>query len=293
MRRKGTFYIIVGILLALLAGLLTFSFFKKAQTQQVLPPTTRTVAVAIRDIAAGSVMDPLMVELRNMPIANLSPDAVANLADLSGKYARTAIYSGQVVEGRMLADAKALAEEGGLASALVPGGKVAYPFPITMLSGVAYALSGGDRVDVLITFRFRELDPASQTVLPIKQGESTEGGPTGDQLPRLVSQLTLQNVEVLRVGSWLKTPAPDAQQAKAQPTPEPSAAPAVVTLLLSQQDALVVQYARESGAIIELALRNPNDQDAVTTESVTLDYMLTRFNVTIPRKASETILVLP
>jgi Flp pilus assembly protein CpaB len=298
MRQKGRFFIIVGVLLAVIAALMTFNFMSKSKPV-VQAPTTRKVAVAITDIAAGTALDPLMVEMRDMPIVGLPADAIATLPEISGLYARTAIYSGQVLQGKMLADAKTITEGPGLAAALVPAGKVAYPFPITLLSGVAYALSEGDHVDVLVTFRFRELDPTSQVLGPLAAKETATSGTAGAagaagsaQLPRLASQLTLQDIEILKVGSWLAAKAAAATTADkgAAPAAAEVIVPPVVTLLLSQQDALVLQYARESGAVIELALRNSNDHDPATTESVTLDYMVTRFNISVPRKGSETIL---
>jgi hypothetical protein len=47
---------------------------------------------------------------------------------------------------------------------------------------------------------------------------------------------------------------------------------------------LVLKWARENGALIDLALRSAVDEDVFNTEAVTLDYMLRRFNITVPPK---------
>jgi Flp pilus assembly protein CpaB len=234
-------------------------------------------------------VDPLTVELRDWPVDTAPADAIGNTADLAGKYARTAIFAGQVIRADMLATRSNLASGEGPASILVPAGMVAYPFPIDEFSGVSYALKTGDRVDVLITFKFISVDRETQSPLPLERG--LEGEIKGIQIPRLVSQLTLQNIEVLRVGSWYVPPVQPTtqqggQQQQAQATPPP---PAVVTLLMPQHDALVLQFAKEAKATIELALRNPNDQEIVTTQSVTLDYMLARFNITVPILRDESL----
>ena len=55
-----------------------------------------------------------------------------------------------------------------------------------------------------------------------------------------------------------------------------------MTVLVDQQDALVLKFARESGASIDFALRGKLDHDIISTEPVTLDYMIRRFNITPP-----------
>jgi pilus assembly protein CpaB len=291
MRRRARLLIILGIVLAVVAGLLTFVFLQQPAEEVAQVPTTVQVVVATENIGLGELVDPLTIELREWPADTAPVDAVTNVADLTGKYAREEIFSGQVVRTSMIASKAALAAAGELASALVPVGLVAYPFPISELSGVSYALSSGDRVDVLITFHFLEVDRETQVPLPLDRG--LEGDILGVQIPRLVSQLTLQDIEVLRVGSWYEPPelTPEQQQQRQQtgqtlPTPTP---PAVVTLLMPQQDALVLQFAREAGATVDLALRNPTDRDTVSTESVTLDYMLARFNFTVPILRDESL----
>jgi len=289
MKRRSRLLLLVGIILAVVAGLLAFTMLRKPAPVPEQPVTTRKVAVASQDIAMGKTIDPLAVELRDWPADTAPADAVINLADLSGKYAKTAIFSGQVVQAKMVADRKELAETGELGSILVPPGMVAYPFPISELSGVSYALRTGDRVDVLITFHFLDVDKDTQVSLPLKRNIS--GDIEGKQIPRLVSQLTLQNIEVLRVGSWYIPPTTvetqtTTKEGEPAPTPPP---PAVITLLVSQQDALVLQFAKEAQALVEFALRNPNDAEPASAESVTLDYILARFNITVPVKREESL----
>lgn len=281
MRRRSRLLLIIGILLAVVAGLAVFRLLQQQpQTAEPPPVTTRKVAVAVQDVVYGTIIDPAAVEMRDWPIDTAPADAVANTADLSGKYAKTAIFAGQVMQSKMLATAQELAQGDGPASLLVPVGFVAYPFPIGELSGVSYAPKSGDHVDILITFSFVEVDRQTQSPLPLDRG--MQGEINGVQIPRLVSQLTLQNIEVLRVGSWYVPPTPETEQEQQPGTAPVELPPSVVTLLMSQQDALVLQFAKEAEATVEFALRNPNDTTEVTTQSVTLDYMIARFNITIP-----------
>jgi Flp pilus assembly protein CpaB len=115
------------------------------------------------------------------------------------------------------------------------------------------------------------------------------------QIPRRVAQLTVGAAKVIRVGSWLPDPtpaavAPDAT-AKSQPqAAEPPAAPkgqgpTIVTLAVTPQDALVLLWLRKNGISSEMALRAANEENADhKTEAVTLQYMLTRFDISVPPK---------
>ena len=61
--------------------------------------------------------------------------------------------------------------------------------------------------------------------------------------------------------------------------------PDLVTLAVTPQDALVLLWIRQSFIYSELALRAAGEENADhLTEAVTLQYMLTRFNIAVPPK---------
>jgi len=123
------------------------------------------------------------------------------------------------------------------------------------------------------------------------------------QRPRQATQLVLDNAIVLRIGTWplageqavVVTAAPpptpeggaaaqDTSEQAPPPTATPIPVPDVITLILTRQDALVLKYALETGADIDLALRSPLDDDIndIVTDTVTLQYILDFYNVDIP-----------
>jgi Flp pilus assembly protein CpaB len=119
--------------------------------------------------------------------------------------------------------------------------------------------------------------------------------PSEEQRPRLVSQMILQNCIVLRVGDF-------PLEQEIQPTPTPSTPqqgqnqggqnqapaappkPVVITLIVNPQDAIALNYLIYSGAQLTLSLRNPNDNDRVNRDAVTLQYLLERYQIPIPVK---------
>ena len=138
-------------------------------------------------------------------------------------------------------------------------GLVAVAFPINQYSGAAYAMRPGDMMDVLMSMPVVELDPLFNTKLPnitqrvdelaLAEGreflfpEALEGrlalieplnlvgevsGPIGDdpdskstQVPRRITQLTIQQTTVVWIGTWqdpLELERQAAQAAAASPS---------------------------------------------------------------------------
>lgn len=288
--RRGRLFVLLGLILAIVTAAGAYLLLSQQQAGPAGPqavPTTRVV-VAIQNIGEGQPILPETTTMTDWPKDQVPPGAILNQADVAGKLARVPIFQGQVLQREMLIDKEQMIAEGTHASWQIPPGKVAVAFPVTRLSSVAYAVQAGDFVDVLITLHLVDVDLETQVKEPVER-VGVEGGIIGTQTPRQVTQLTLQDVQVLRVGEWTPEQAAADQQPRqgqqqgTQEAPKP-AGPDIITLLVDQQDALVLKFLRESGAVIDLALRARDDHNLVSTESVTLDYVVRRFNVAVPPK---------
>lgn len=126
-------------------------------------------------------------------------------------------------------------------------------------------------------------------------------GPSGPAQPRLVTQRLITNATVLGVGNF---PLPEqegavpvgatpvagvgapAAQPGAAPIEEPAVVfPDIVTLIVTPQDALALNWAVGAGLKLVLTLRSPNDPTAdLILESVTLQFLLDNYDITIPSK---------
>jgi pilus assembly protein CpaB len=114
--------------------------------------------------------------------------------------------------------------------------------------------------------------------------------PSEQQRSRMVCQTIIQNAEVLKVGTFpltsdvvLPTATPIVQT-NTQSTP---AAPAVVypgsvTLIVSPQDTVILNYLELSGTTLSLALRSAGDTSTITTDPVTLQYVMDQKNIPSP-----------
>ncbi|HQA69083.1 MAG TPA: Flp pilus assembly protein CpaB, partial [Aggregatilineales bacterium] len=314
-------------------------------------PPTIDILVAARDIPRGKLITADDLTIMSWPAIEQAPPPLgvlvvdgstgAGLEQAVGRMARADILAGSpVLETVLTAAGQAtdLADVGSDAALRIPSGYIAIAVPVTRLSSVAYALREGDHVDVLMSFRFMDVDEEFQTELPnnavlLDVDEETgelvvreypvgreERGIFGDTIMMVpgdgekaiqqTTQLVIDNAVVLHVGNWplsdlnqpivvtpepTPTPVPegeapaDGQTASAQtaPTPVPSLpVPDVVTLIMPRQDALIMKYAIEQGASIDLALRSAADDDVqgITTDPVTLSYIINSRNVTPPEK---------
>jgi len=121
--------------------------------------------------------------------------------------------------------------------------------------------------------------------------------PTEPQRPRLVSQRLISNATVLQVGSFptmeeenapeVVQVQPEAQAGQTQPAAAQTAAPRppdIITLIVTPQEALALNYAIRTGADLTFTLRAPEDSSPTETVSVTLQYLVQNYNITVPTR---------
>jgi Flp pilus assembly protein CpaB len=298
MRGRGRLLIVLGVILGLAAaGGVLYVMMQGAQPTPTAPapeapvPMTQII-VAAQNIPRASEISEDLVTRRDWPAGNEPPDVIADVSELIGKVAKTDIFQGQPIVRSMLTEIV----EGSDAAFAIPEGRVAVAFPITRFSSVGYGIQSGDHVDVFLSARFIDREEEKQAardsidfrveVMERLTGADVESAsfeiPLFEAKARPVTQLIVQNAGVLRVGAWATpTPVPVEEGEEGAPAPPP-APPDMVILVVSPQDALVLKYARENNFILDLALRAAGDENPITTEAVTLEYMIRRFGISFP-----------
>jgi Flp pilus assembly protein CpaB len=292
MRRGSTILIIVGVLLALTTAAIAYVVLVRGPVPEPPSPTTTpevkvAVVIALQNIPAYSDITAEAVGTQDIAESKLTNHLLAPEAVVGRRAART-ILRGSFIMSDWVVDPQAVVLEGKNASLSITvdregRSRVAMAFETTELRGVAGAIQNGDFVDILISYRLVD----TEQELPEPVAASIEGCPVSCPEPteNLLAQLLLQDVEVYRVGPWLMptpTPVPEGEEAEEQPEEAQPIRSKTLTLLLTQQNALVLKFARESGASIDLVLRGRDDHDVVRTETVSLQYVMTRFDITVP-----------
>ncbi len=307
------------------------------------PLDTTTVVIAVQDIARGSLIPADAVGLTPWPSDQVVETMIeGDVNQVVGRYARQDIERGFPITTNMITRAPGdVLGTGSEAAIAIPSGYTAIAIPMNRLSGVAYALRDGDKVDVLITMLLADIDPDFQSILPndtlvllgpdgsiltglgcteIKQTDKgiecvnpeppslgrvdvepeTEQSvyvvPIEPQRPRLVTQRLIENATVLHVGSFLFPGEAEAaailqqqQQQQAEQTGQPvqqqgPRPPDIVTLIVTPQDALALNWAVRSGLPLTLTLRAPGDVTPTDTVSVTLQYLMQNYNISVPAR---------
>lgn len=112
--------------------------------------------------------------------------------------------------------------------------------------------------------------------------------PSEPQRPRLVCQTVIQDAVILRVGDYvepkLPTPTPVEGEEAAPVQEEVYSPPERVTLVVSPQDAVALNYMLLSEMYLNLALRNPTDTNPIVTDAVTQQYLMDQKNIPLPAK---------
>jgi Flp pilus assembly protein CpaB len=300
--------------------------------------TTVEIVTAGQNIPPGTAITEGMLSTIQIPDTALVQGLFTNKADVVNMYAKYLIAQGVPITESMVSVTPGNVNLPGSSWApFIPQGLTAVAIPITRLSSVAYGIRDGDYVNVIVTMLLVDVDPTNQSILPnftagviapgttdagvttlaaviASGGEASKAGttvqdetlgqpiylvPSEGQRARLVTQMIMQNVQVLHVGTFLLPGETDNSQLTtsvgqvATATPVPAGEqttvtitrPDLVTLMVSPDDANTLVYLIYSGAKITLTLRNPNNTGPVVqTNAAMLEYLLTQYNIPVPAK---------
>lgn len=259
-KRSGTLIMLAGVALALVAGLMVLAITRQASAQTKGEVKQVLVVMAARDIPEGTAVAADALSVQPFPADFVPQGAIPTPEQAVGKYTTTRITKGQI----LLVNQLAVNKRAGNLALSVPTGKVAVALPLSDLLSTAGAIKPGDHVDILLTLNLKEVQANAA-------GGGAANANTSPTDKNIVTQTTLQNVEVISVG----------EAASSSGNGNTKTAPAII-VLLDHQDALTLKFAKDSGGIIDLALRAPEDTLQVKTETVTIDLIFERFNFRRP-----------
>lgn len=133
---------------------------------ETVPPLVEVV-VSLQTVPRGHQMTEDILALDMRPVGTVGNNVVTSIDEAIELFARTDIYQGETLTYDSLVDDITLVGlESYGPSSLIPPGYVAQSVPMNRLTGVAYGLSEGDYVDIMVTFFFRQIDEEFQTYLP-------------------------------------------------------------------------------------------------------------------------------
>ena len=239
MQRKGFF------LLAIICGLIAAGSMYVYLNGATGKPSSalKPLVVVKTNIPARSIITAGQLEVKDVPTQGYPKGGFSTIQNVVGSVALLNLSAGDLVVSPMLErlNSQNPGNVNSTTAFTVPDGKRAVAIPISLVSGVGYAVKPGDHVDVLVTIDIKDSSANSQAVS--------------------VTTLAAQDVLVLSVGESIS-----GDKTKVDTKS--------YTLALSVPQAMTVTFGSEKGSL-RLLLRNPVNtdirQDTPVTGNVFMD----------------------
>jgi Flp pilus assembly protein CpaB len=232
------------------------------------------IVITTHDLAIGEVINREDVQLASVPVSLVPRDAQQTIESVLGKIAMVHLIQGEMVLQHHLADPTNVAHDIGYT---LGNDQVLMAFQASDLMSGLGVLQRGDNVDIFASMTV-EVTPTNTTAV----GTGTEA----QKISRMFTFDAFQRVNVTAIVADVVTDqgTTTTTSAAAQATPNPSSVRVRAYLLaLNTQDALVLKNMRDAGANFDIVLRSPTSNELFTVDPVTVDYLLQRFQLQIPR----------
>lgn len=271
-RRRARIILILGVLLALGAGTATFFYASAAQTAAPAPavPTT-DVLVAARELPARTALTAADVKLVKVNVDAAPPAGLKDPKDAIGKVLLAPVSVNEpILASKFVATERAF-------TVFPPGEEVQPGSPsyrvmtisVTDNFAVGGILAPGDSVDIMYVFAF---DPATKLQLP--PGATGATGATGAAGGAAASQSKIAADTVAKIILG--------------PMKILARAATVYTIRVDAPLAERIAYIQAAGGTLQMLLRAPTDDRAVTTTGATFSTVFQQFKFPLPERVSPT-----
>ena len=254
-RTRGCIWLVAGVIVALLAGVVGFVALSRGQQNQQAPQgaqttgTTVKVVTATQAVAIRTLLTDQMLAVKDMPVQVVPAGYVADPAQAVGKITTTELAAGEILLADRLADPDVVAADGRTALVMSED-QVLLAFPANDLMNSLGILKPGDHVDLLFSLPFPD----------------RTGGAQGDN-KELVAFNAMQNVTIAAIVGGQPDQNGNAAQVKA------------LLLTISPQDALTLKYLKDAGAVMDVVLRAPGAEQPFEVEPVDVDRMINEYRI--------------
>jgi Flp pilus assembly protein CpaB len=276
--------VIIGIIIAVVGiGLIGLGILaiNTVLRQSIAPPAqptpvaeaTTDILITTQDLANGSVINREDVQIVTVPVSLVPRDALLTIEAALGKIVTVHLISGEMVLQHHLADPTNVSHDVGY---IIAEDQVLMAFPASDLMSGLGVLQRGDNVDI---FASMTVEVSPTTIAPAT-------GTAGQQeaITRLFTFDAFQRVKITAIVADVVAESGSTTPGEAQPTPNPADIRVRAYLLaMTAQDALVLKHMRDTGAIFDFVLRSPSSNELFEVSPVTVEYLLQRFKLQIPR----------
>jgi len=260
-RRRARLILILGVLLALVAGVVTFTIAESAKSANAPePPPTTDVLVATRDIPARAALTAADVKVAKIDVAVAPPAALKDPKEALGKILQQPLAQNEPVIPTKFAPVDRGFTVFPPGEEVQPGSPAYRVMTVTIPDqfAVGGVLQPGDAVDVLFVLNF---DPTKYLIGP-------GAAPAPGAAPPLPPNLASDTVAKIVVGPMLIL----------------SRTETIYTIRVDAALAERLAYAQAAGGTLQLLLRAPGDDRAAATTGATFETIFDAFDIPIPEK---------
>jgi pilus assembly protein CpaB len=270
MRFSGLIWWVGAIVLATLAGFLTYSMLSTAILVAKDSPrangNTRSVVVVKMDVPFRKSITEAELELRDLPADSVPEGAATTFDQVIGKMSTVDLAARQPVLTQHLVTPDIVTKQVALS---VPKGKIVTAVPTKSELINNYLVRPGDRIDLLATFDVEVIR---------EQGR----GPMAESIS------LLQNLEVhaiiLPVAKKSEASTGDGTtQSEGGVFHTEDESGQSVLLAVDPQDALAIRHILDVGGLLDLALRGPDDESIADVKVVDQFYLAERYQIELVR----------
>jgi pilus assembly protein CpaB len=225
-------------------------------------------------MAIGSVINREDLQTATVPVSLVPRDALLTIESALGKITTVHLIQGEMVLQHHLADPTNVSHDIGY---IIGDDQVLMAFPATDLMSGLGVLQRGDYVDI---FASMTVEVSPTTIAPT-YGTTTQ---QEEKISRLFTFDAFQRVNVTAIVADVVEQSGNVAEGEAQPTPNPADVRVRAYLFaMSPQDALVLKHMRDTGANFDFVLRSPTSSELFDVTPVTVDYLLQRYKLTVPK----------
>ena len=254
-RKQGWMWMLAGVILAMVAAMIVYRMLSSAVQAAASVPQVETqpVVVAVEDIPLRTIIEETMVSIREIPVDLVPSDAVLDVQEVVGKMALTDLKAGEIILRSRLESPTNITRNIALT---IPEGQVVIALPANDLLSRVGMIKPGDRVDILFSLDYGQGDNSMITI---------------DALHNVVIQAVVVPPTLEAVEQVQDTTGGGA-----------AAGNEAILIALDPQDALVLKYLIDAGAVLDFALRAPDDDSTPFLEPVDLLYLEDMYGLEIP-----------
>ena len=277
--------VLIGIIIAVVGvglialGILAINTVLKQSFAPPVQPTpvvesTTDIVVTTHDLAIGTVINREDIQTASIPVSLVPRDALLSIEAALGKIAAVHLIQGEMVLQHHLADPTNVSHDIGY---IIGDDQVLMAFPASDLMSGLGVLQRGDNVDI---FASMTVEVTPTTIAPAL-GTTTE---QEEKITRLFTFDAFQRVQISAIVADVVAESGTTAEGAAQPTPNPADIRVRAYLLaMTPQDALVLKHMRDTGAAFDIVLRSPTSNELFDVNPVTVDYLLQRYELTVPK----------